>query len=183
MSGSALAPRRRLLRLIERYPGLHLRELARQTEMSEALVSHHVESLLTARLVRSETTDNYRRFFAVGGESPSTADSENLALLRQRIPLQIVILLLERGSATNQEVAQTFGIAKSTASYHLGRLLDARVVTRLEDGNRLALTDRDTMERLLLRWRAPETLTGRFVEMWGDFYGRREPRPKRPSGD
>lgn len=176
MTDSSLELRRRLLQLVEKYPGLHMRELARQAEIGESHAEYHLNELVKAGVVESVEEEFFRRFYAAKG-SPSDADRGILATLRQPVPLKIVLVLLERGAATQGELAAAVKVSKSTMSYHVGRLLDAGiVVSAAKPAPGIALHDPKHVERLLLKYRPPKDLTERVTDFWQAFYGHREKR-------
>ena len=164
--------RRRILGLVRQYPGIHLRELAREADISEQLASYHVERLEVAGLTKSRVEDGYRRIHAAEGPAPTAEERKVLHQLRQPVPLQLVFLLLEEGSASNRDAAERLDVARSTVSYHAGRLRDAGLLTQHDDG-RYVLVDAERVEHALLRWEPAPALAARFADLWSRFYGRR----------
>lgn len=161
--------KKRLVRLVEEYPGLHLRELAREADISEALAGYHLDRLEDQGHVRSEAEGGFRRFYAEDVPAPNAAERELLNLLRRAVPLEVVVFLLEEGPSAHAEVTDQLDLAKSTVSYHLSNLVDAGIVERLDDG-RFDLADPRGIERLLIRWEPPDDLTDRFADLWQKFY-------------
>lgn len=170
MTAETFDARKRLLRLIGEYPGLHLRELAREARLSEALAGYHLGHLVAAGHVVDRAEHGFRRFYPVKGPALSERDLQHLSLLRQPVPLQIVVRLAERSPATHQELTDMLGLAKSTVSYHLAKLQEAGVVAPAVRGAGFVLRDARHVERLLLRWEPPADLTERFQSMWRRFY-------------
>lgn len=178
MVGSAPQVREALFRLVQRYPGLHLRELARELGISEQLALYHLNGLTHERLVRSEQDGIYRRFFAAGRQPYHDRDRALMALLRQRVPFQIALLLLERRDATQKELVGQLALAKSTVSYHVNRLLEAGYLADPGDG-RLRLAQPDQVRRLVATWRPPTTFLDRFETFWRRFYRPRQEEHRR----
>ena len=176
MTAPSLEIRRRLLRLVSTYPGLHLRELARQAELTESLTGYHLDALVGEGVVESAEGGGFRRFYAVAGAAPSAQDRELMGLLRHRVALQVSLILLDRGSATHLEITDALGLAKSTVSYHLARLVDSGLVVALPRGAGVSLRDPRRVERLLLRWEPPRDLVDRFASLCSTFYSRRRRR-------
>lgn len=169
-------PRRALLALVERYPGLHVRELARQAQTSEALALYHLDQLVSAELIEAADDGNYRRFYPAKGGAPSDEDRAMMATLRRRVPLQIALFLLEKGTSSHQGLTDELGLAKSTVSYHVSALEGASFLLRDPKTHELQLADARSVSRLLTRWAPPRDATSRFSELWQRFYARRRPR-------
>lgn len=163
-----LEARRRLLDRIGQYPGLHLRELAREAGMSEQLAAYHTDRLEAEGLVRSHPESGFRRFYPMRRPEPSEEERKLLEMLRRPVPLQVALHLLRAGSASHKQIAASVGLAKSTVSYHLSRM-EAEGVVRRRDG-RIRLRRPRQVERVLLQWRPPPSLTSRFAELWTAFY-------------
>jgi predicted transcriptional regulator len=168
MSDSAIAVRRKILQLVEKFPGLHLRDLARRAGLSEALAGYHMEGLEREGFVSSRFDAFYRRFYPVKGPAPSDTDQVLLGLLRQRVAAQIAIHLLEAAPATHTTLTKKLGLAKSTLSYHITKLQAANLVVVHPEGIRLKEPER--VRRLLLTWRPPPDVTERFSDLWRKLY-------------
>lgn len=168
MTAASIEIRRRILRFVERFPGLHLRDLARRSRLSEALAAYHLEALEKEGFVRSQFDSFYRRFYVVHGPAPSADEARLLAMVRQTIPLQITILLLDDPGAPQATLSKKLGLAKSTVSYHIARLESAGLLLVEPHGVRLREPER--VRNLLLRWRPPTDATERFASLWRSFY-------------
>lgn len=169
--------RRQLARLIEQYPGLHLRELARQADISEALAGYHMDALQSAGLVEIQEDGVYKRFYPAKGPSPTETEKDLIKILRQRVPLQIVLNLLEGKQMPHTELTARLGLAKSTVSYHLAKLRDAGIIAAGE--GTLFLAEPKRIERLLIKWEPPRDLTDSFADLWeGFFLKKRRPGPE-----
>ena len=173
MTRGVVDVRRRILARIQRFPGLHVRELAREEGLSEALALHHLDSLTADGITLSRDDGGFRRFYAATGAGPAEEDRDTLELLRQRVPLQIVVLLLEQGVATHTEMMAETALRKAAVSYQLGKLKAGGIVGPALEGPGFRLVDPRRIERLLVRWNPPPDLTDRFAALWRSFYTRR----------
>ena len=164
--------RRGIRNIVEAYPGLHLREIARQADTSEALATYHLDALEAAGLVQAVTGAGFKRFFPLEASAPAEEDRELLGVLRQQTPLHIALYLLDKGSATPGDIARELKVAKSTTSYHVAEL---RAIGLLEDGPKgdVRLADPKRVGRLLLAWEPTDTMTARFARLWHAFYRQR----------
>lgn len=164
--------RRRLLEAVRRFPGLHLRELARQLDTSVALVSYHLENLLEAGLVRVEAEERYQRVFAVGDDwALRPEDRRWLAALRQPKALHVALHMLDvRGPVRHGDLVEALGIGKSTLTFHLKKLQAVGIVEKTPS-QQFVLTDARRLERLLLEHEPTPDLLGRFERLWLSLYG------------
>jgi predicted transcriptional regulator len=174
MNEEQRTPRERTFALLREYPGLHVREVARRANLSEALALYHLDALVALGLLESRSDSGFRRFYPVKGPAPSDADKPLLALLRQPAPLSICLLLLEVPQASHQEITESLGLAKSTVSYHLAKLRDAGVIVVGENGRGLKIADRARVRRVVLRWKPVGQMAARFERIWTALYDRQQ---------
>jgi DNA-binding transcriptional ArsR family regulator len=173
MSGPLdLETRRRIVATVREYPGLHLRELARQLDTSLALVEYHVAILTQNGLVRSERDERYVRLFAKGdAQEPSPREREALGALRAKIPLQVTLYLLDQeGPIQHKTMVDALGLGKSKLSFHLRKLEAAGLVRKTGDG-RFEPVDRVRLQALLLEYQPTKDLRSEFADLWENLYG------------
>lgn len=176
-AGPEGSTRRRIYELVERYPGLHQREIARQLGLRPSHAEHHLRRLLKAGLLREVEADGYVRYFPrVAAPGPAAANAIGaaearwLALLRQPRPLQIVGILLHADGLPLTELAARTKISAGTLTYQVDKLEEAGIVARVKDGRltRARLTDRERLVALLLDHEPPEDLVAGFESLWDD---------------
>jgi DNA-binding transcriptional ArsR family regulator len=168
-----LATRRRLYALIQAYPGLHIREAARQLDTSVALVEYHAAILRESGLVREERDERYVRLYAVaaGHEGPSDAERRALQVLRERLPLRITLHLLDHDAPQqHKDICAALELGKSKLSFHLRKLEAAGVAVKAPDG-RFTVRDRARLLRLLLSYQPTPDLREEFADVWLSLYG------------
>jgi DNA-binding transcriptional ArsR family regulator len=161
--------RRRILLLVESYPGLHLREIQRRIATSAMLAEYHLNILENMGLVTSREQGGYRNFFPSRNVQHPLNDTDRrwLALLRRPAVLGMVLSLLETGSARPVELARVASLPASTAMYQLKVLREAGLLRQADDcSTRLKLADGDRVLELLRAYHPmPDALT-QFAEMW-----------------
>jgi len=168
-----LATRRRLYALIQAYPGLHIREAARQLETSVALVEYHAAILRDNGLVREERDERYVRLFATQTDGPVPTEPERraMALLREKLPLRITLHLLDQdGPQQHKAIATALGLGKSKLSFHLRKLEAGGIVRKTPDGL-FTVPDRARLLDLLLRHQPTPDLRQEFADVWLSLYG------------
>ena len=170
----ALDARRRIHDHVLAYPGLHLREIARQTALDPNHVKYHLGRLEKAHLVTSRKEDGYQRFWPTEHDERGTRgrlppdERKVLALLRRPIPLHIVTILLDREEANQRELVDAVGTAQSTLSYHLKRMERQGLLVVESTGRqrRYRLADHDRLHALLMRYKPPDALVAGFLDAW-----------------
>lgn len=166
--------RRRIFRLIEEFPGLHVREIQRLCEEEYPLVDYHLRVLEARGLVASLEEGGYKRYYPAGpqaGRSYALLEKQVLAALRQSVPRRILLALLE-GPLRHRELVGRVGVSKSTASYHLFRLRRAGVLRFLEPTKEHALVDQALVARMLTEHRPHRSGIDSFADAWLDLYRR-----------
>lgn len=146
-------PRTNILDVVERAPGTHLRGIERATALPLGQVLYHLDRLERMGLVVSARDAGFRRYFATRGIG--RIEKRTLSALRSEAPRRIVLTLLARGPLPHKELQAALGVAGSTLSFHLQRLLAIEVLRRDRVGatNVYALTDPVLARRDLVYYR------------------------------
>lgn len=165
-----LAIRRRLYALVKAYPGIHVREAARQLDTSMALVEYHLALLKEHGLVTVQKDDRYARLYPTDVPAPGAGERERVGLLRQRLPLRITLTLLDNGPVKHKDLAEALGLGKSTLSFHLRKLEAADLIRRDPEG-RFAVHEPAKVLRLLVAYPPTEDLRQAFADVWLSLYG------------
>lgn len=166
--------RKRVYDAVRRYPGLHIRGLERNLGISAPLVQYHLRKLVEEGFVEGHEQGGYMRYYPTSkGKSASVTgpDVPIVGLLREEVPLHVVLLFLDHGELAHGEIVAHLGVAKSTASYHLAKLAEAGVVERVPGSTKLRLVDRERIYRLLLAYTPTPDLLDAFADLWEDLYG------------
>lgn len=172
-----LEKRRRVFLTVNRYPGLTLARLARESEVDESLVRYHVRVLDDAGMVRSEEEGGHRRVFPVertkaGVSNPLDEQARQwLSLLRRPPILRAVVALLHEGPLAAGELADACGVSASTASHHISRMDEGELVAIQRKGRSrvISLADRDRVLDLLAEHPPPPDVVQGFIEAWDDL--------------
>jgi predicted transcriptional regulator len=168
-----LEMRRRLFATVQAYPGLHVRELARQLDTSMALVEYHLALLHQNGLVAYERTEGFLRVFPAPAEGRrfTPTERQRLGLLRAKVPLRITLFLLDREAPTSHKsICEGLGMGKSALSFHLRKLEAAGVVRKTPDGS-FEPADRTRLQALLLENQPTPDIKQEFADLWLSLYG------------
>jgi DNA-binding transcriptional ArsR family regulator len=162
--------RRLILALVEKYPGLHLREIQRRADTSPMLAEYHLNVLEKMGLVTSEDHAGYRNFFPAR-HAPmqlNATDKRWLAMLRRPLVLGMVLSMLETGPTRAVKLAQAARVPSSTALYQLKGMKAAGIIVQGDElsPNRIRLADPDRVLELLRTYHPLPDAHLQFAEMW-----------------
>ena len=158
-----------------RYPGIHVRGLERHVRASAPLVQYHLKRLVEEGFVEGHEQGGYTRYYPTDKARQlrvTEADLPVVGLLREEVPLHVVLILLDEGPQAHAQLVERLGMAKSTVSYHLAKLAEAGIVERDPGSTKVRLKDRDRIHALLLAYRPTPDLLDAFADLWSDLYGR-----------
>lgn len=146
-------PRARLLALVRAHPGTHLRGIERLSGLPLGQVLYHLDRLERMSLIASSRDGGFRRYFATGDIARS--EKKYLAALRHEVPMRILLEILGEPRLTHKELQARLGVAGSTVSFHLQRLLAAGVLKRERVGvsQEYEIAEPDVLRRELLAYR------------------------------
>jgi predicted transcriptional regulator len=169
-----LETRRNIFQLIADFPGLHMREIQRKLDLSIALAEYHLRFLENSGIVTSITEEGYKRYYAKAEEGEEFGfkigfpERKILGLLRQRIPLQVTLYLLNKKQATNIEISKSLGISPSKLSFHIKKLVRTGIVRKLKrsEGKGYTIEERERILRLLLTHRPSQDMLDEFSDLW-----------------
>jgi DNA-binding IclR family transcriptional regulator len=164
--------RRRILTLVERYPGLHLREIQRRVDTSAMLAEYHLNILEKMGLVTSEEHQGYRNFFPAH-HAPMQLDATDkrwLSLLRRPVILAMVLSLIETGPTRPLQLARAVNLPASTALYQIKTMRNGGLAVQGDEvgSSRIRLADPARVLDLLRTYHpVPDALT-EFASVWAN---------------
>lgn len=146
-------PRSDLLSLVARSPGIHLRHVERESGLPLGQVLYHLDRLERMGLIISARDAGFRRYYLT--REVGRGEKRYFAALRHEVPRRALLLLLERSPRSHKEIQTSLGIAASTLSFHLQRLLASGVLARVPRGsaNLYAIVEPDIVRRELVYYR------------------------------
>jgi predicted transcriptional regulator len=166
-----------LLSFVQRYPGVHLREIRRRLNIPIGTLDYHLYRLGREGLITVRFTGGYKCAYPaivaeVGGPIP-VADQTLLALLRQRVPRSLLLHLYLDGPAAPAGLATALNTTSQNLSYFLQRLEGNGVIVREGQGTsrRVRLADPKRVHALLLTFPPlPEDVVDRFLRFWSELH-------------
>lgn len=147
-------PRSAILSCVVDHPGMHLRGIERHTNLPLGQVLYHLDRLERMGLVVTHRDRGFRRFFSP--DVVSRSEKPILSALRHDVPRHVVLALLAAEDLPHKELQRVTGVAGSTLSFHLQRLVESGVLvrTRSRGSTFYALADPQLAEQDLRRYAA-----------------------------
>lgn len=163
-----LETRRKIHNLISKTPGLHLSKIAEILKMRISLVEYHLIYLEKNQIVNPIKESGYVRYYIKG--KVGIEDKKILSILRQEIPLKIVLYILKREILQHKEILQYLNIAPSTLSYHLKKLLKYKIITveTYGEDKGYCINNKKMIVGVLVQYK-PFDLFESFRDIWIDF--------------
>jgi predicted transcriptional regulator len=164
----ALEVRQQLFEFIQKFPGLHFREIQRRTGLSVGALQYHLKQLGNDKLIVGIKDGEYTRYYAVGVVTEK--DRAVLPFLRQKPVRRMLVLMLEKGKANNKQLSKASGVSPATTSWYLGKLLAAGIVSRRKAGREVFYSAVDAKEvaRTIISYKSSflDRVVEKFTEMW-----------------
>lgn len=167
----------RLLSFIQRYPGVHLREIRRRLQIPIGTLDYHLYRLGRRGLISVRFQGGYKCCYpavAAFSQAPIPEGEQTLlALLRHPVPRALLLHLYLEGSSSPAGLVGALGTTGPNLSYFLKRLEAAGVLVR--DGQGATRTVRllapKQIHEVLLRYPPlPETVVDRFLRFWSELH-------------
>ena len=160
--------RRKIYDLIAKNPGLHAKKIAEMLIITGQLIDYHLLFMEREGLLTSVKEEGYRRYYIKG--SIGIKERRRISILRQETPLKIVFFLLEHASSSHKEILAHVNISKSTLTYHLQKLIDHEIVSRVtsENETKYHILNAKEIIQLLIRYK-PYSRIESFKDTWVDL--------------
>jgi len=166
-----LENRRKIYQYVSKHPGSYLREMERELGLQTGVLSYHLDYMERRQILRTQSDGYRKRYFPA--DRFHLRDRKTISVLMQPAPRKILIFLLINGPSTFNQLLREMSCAKSTLSYHLGRLVRREIlgVEKKEKESWYTIKDADATADLLIALR--ESLecdtVDRFVQIWEEL--------------
>lgn len=134
--------REQILEILEREPGLCFQEIQERMGLAPGTTKWHLKKLEDSDFLTSTRDGRHTRYVPTGMD-PNTLD----AVLAVRDPsrLALVRMVQRNPGITQGDLATAAGLAQSTASHHLERLIEDGLIEKRRDGRSNRYYVRDEM--------------------------------------
>jgi predicted transcriptional regulator len=167
-----LKTRRIIYDFIIKNPGIHERELANRLDINLGTLHYHLIYLTKRNLVITKSDRHYTLYYASG--KIGAKDKKTLAILRQKAPRKIIIYLLINGSCTHKTLCEHIGLAPSTTSFHLKKLVKKEIIDRREEGREsyYFVLETEYLSDLIISYKKSfgDNTANKFASTWIGLY-------------
>lgn len=148
-----------ILQTVEQNPGMHFREIQRQTGCSSTTLNHHLNSLN----LKERKIHGYRRFYP---ENISEDLEVPLAALNHEVR-GLMLYKMQQG-IRQKELSEEIGKSKSTVSTHLKVMKeDGLIEEKTEGRSKILYPSRDALKALnSYASQMLDDTSESFIEMW-----------------
>lgn len=163
-----LGIRRKIFDLILKNPGLHVSKIAEFFKLSTQLTNYHLLYMERHDVITIEHEKGYTRCYVKG--LIGTEDKQLLSLLRQEIPLSIIVFLLKFPYSRHSDIYKELEISSPLFSYHLRKLVKKGIIKTSTSGNKKGyiITNPKEIAVLLIRYK-PASIAKMVKDTWADF--------------
>lgn len=165
----SLESRRMIFEVITRFPGLHLRELARRTEIPVSNLKYHLDTLTKRELLIMVPEGDMKRYY-VNDKKMGAEEKRLIGVLRNEMARAIVIHLLKNPNDEYSNMLACLAIKPPKLSYYLSKLMKKGLVRRHREGRqtRYELIDPNTAADVLVTYRSTfmDQLVQDFADAW-----------------
>jgi len=163
-----LETRKKIYDLILNNPGFHARKIAEILNLSSQLVDYHLLYMNNHDLITIEKEGGYKRCYIKG--EIGIEDKQFLSILRQDIPMKIVLFLLKNPYSRHRDIYITLDISSPRFSYHLKKLLKNGIIvwSKLNEKSGYNVKNKKEIVRFIIRYR-PTSVSGMVKDTWADF--------------
>jgi predicted transcriptional regulator len=165
-----LETRKKIYSFIEENPGVHLSQIAEILKMSAQLIDYHLSYLERYDLVSVVKEAGYKRCYIKG--TLGSGEKEVLSLLRQEIPLKIVLYLLKNPHSRYVDILKFVDVTSPRFSYHLNKLIKHEVIETVSvpdaERKRYIVKNKKEIIKLLIRYK-PSNVLKMIKDTWVDF--------------
>ena len=167
-----LDTRKTIYDYITAHPGSHFRALYRGLKLPTGVVDYHLKYMEDKELIVSKKTGGYKRYFI--RDSMKSHDKELLGLLRQKIPRDIVIVILLNEGISHGEIRKDFDVSASTFSYHINKIVTQGWIyfEKIGRKKRYYVKDPDEIAKALVVYKKgfADAVVDSFEEAWMDIH-------------
>ena len=164
-----LDKRKKLMTIISHKPGIHFRELHRESEMAMGELEYHLNVLEKMEVISKQSTSYYTRYYPI--DELGSFDKIIMGILRKKILRDILLYLISEDTIGHRDITEHFHLAKSTTSFYINKLIEEKIVTKNKCGRQVfyEVEDPQRILRLILLYKEGfgDTIAKHVEDLWG----------------
>jgi predicted transcriptional regulator len=126
--------RNKILDLLIAQPGIHFKELMRQTDIGASNLAWHLDVLETYKIIHKQRVGHFLIYYPYLDKNPFAAIDPKIA--KSKTTLEIFQLVADNPGMYQNEIARRMGLDHKTVWYHLDKLVTAVLISSRKDGRR-----------------------------------------------
>ena len=163
-----------IISLIEKFPGLGLRELARELNTSPQSLKYYTDKLVTDNEIIIKKDGKYSRFYCKDFHVEEF--EQNILNCLRKVPLHKTILVflkaLKKNNKTilkNNEVMDELEVQSAgTVTYYLNQLIENLIIEKNKDG--FSLINPSLIEFFVKKYSPAPSIIDNFIQLWLDYF-------------
>ena len=163
-----LEKRRNIYNLIKKNPGLHLSKISELLNIRISLIEYHLATMERMGVISCVKEKGYIRYYVAG--KIGSKDKKILSILRQEIPLKIVLFLLKNPHSRHRDILKELKVARSTLTYHVHKLIKNEIIDvhETDEEKTFKIRDEKKITSLLIKYK-PYNVIESFKDVWVDL--------------
>ena len=162
-----------IISLIDKYPGLGLRELARELSSSPQSLKYYTDKLVESKQIIIKRDGKYSRFY---NKNVIIEEHEEQIIncIRKGPLLNVIMVFLSESKQEkkellkNQELVSILDVQPGTVTYYLNQLIECNIVEKQLEGFRLL--NPSLIERFIKKYSPTRSIIDNFIELWSSYF-------------
>jgi len=166
-----LETRNKLIDIIRNKPGIHFRQIHRETDMAMGELEYHLNVLEKMEVISKRISSHYTRYYPA--DELSENDKKIMGILRQEKLREILLYIISSEGVGHGDIVKRFRLIKSTASFYLDKLLSKRIIEKKKRGRNVfySVKDQKKVLRLILIYKEGfgDRIVKRVEGLWANL--------------
>jgi predicted transcriptional regulator len=164
----------KLIRYINRQPGIRYRELLRLSGLSNGVLTYHITNLEKSRQIIADRNINNKITRYYPNNIP-IEETDIIGHIRNNASRQIILFILDHDSCTFNEIIEYTKKAPSTISWHLKRLRYSGIISVIYNAGRCQrlykVRDYQLITNVLSKYKESftDTVVNNYIEIMEDL--------------
>ncbi len=160
--------RNEIFLIVKKYPGSHLRELERRSNIPYSTLKYHLHYLVKHELIFEKPSNGKSQYYP---KTIELDDIELLGLVKQKNTRRILFYLASHKECTYKDLEHFTKLAPSTIIWYMKNLLKKEIVMKMQKDNKLVYklkSDKSKLLKILIAYRESffDSLLDRAIETW-----------------